>query len=141
MAPSLWVGSLVSAVLGNILPGAGTLYLSQNFRFGARVHPGDRLSVELRCVELREKPVAVFEARVVKSDGAVACEGFAEVAAPLRTDRLQPQRAARAHSRSSRPFLAARRPCGDVAAAWRPRSSGPTIRTRSPARFWRPRAA
>jgi phosphotransacetylase/acyl dehydratase len=83
LAPSLWVGSLVSAVLGNLLPGAGTLYLSQNFRFGARVRPGDRLSVELRCVELREKPVAVFEARVVKSDGAVACEGFAEVAAPL----------------------------------------------------------
>jgi phosphotransacetylase/acyl dehydratase len=85
MAPSLWVGSLISAVLGNILPGAGTLYLSQNLRFGARVHPGDRLLVELRCVERREKPVAVFEARVTMADGAVACEGFAEVAAPLQT--------------------------------------------------------
>ncbi|QGM99640.1 bifunctional enoyl-CoA hydratase/phosphate acetyltransferase [Methylocystis parvus] len=85
MAPSLWVGSLISAVLGNILPGAGTLYLSQNLRFGARVHPGDKLSVDVRCVELREKPVAVFEARVLTSDGAVACEGFAEVAAPVQT--------------------------------------------------------
>ena len=26
VAPSMWVGSLVSAVLGNVLPGAGTLY-------------------------------------------------------------------------------------------------------------------
>lgn len=85
MAPSLWVGSLISAVLGNILPGPGTLYLSQNFRFGARVHPGDRLVVELRCVERREKPIAVFEALVTKSDGAVACEGFAEVAVPTQT--------------------------------------------------------
>ena len=85
VAPSLWVGSLVSAVLGNILPGAGTMYLSQNFRFGARVHPGDALSVEVRCVELRERPVAVFEVRVCKSDGEIACEGAAEVAAPVQT--------------------------------------------------------
>jgi phosphate butyryltransferase len=85
IAPSLWVGSLVSAVLGNVLPGAGTLYLAQNFRFGARVHPGDKLSVEVRCVEKRDRPVAFFEVRVVKSDGALACEGVAEVAAPLET--------------------------------------------------------
>lgn len=85
IAPSLWVGSLVSAVLGNLLPGAGTLYLSQNFRFGARVHAGDRLTVEVRCKEKREKPVAVFDVCVSKADGAVACEGVAEVVAPLET--------------------------------------------------------
>ncbi|HXY57283.1 MAG TPA: bifunctional enoyl-CoA hydratase/phosphate acetyltransferase [Methylocystis sp.] len=84
-APSLWVGSLVSAVLGNLLPGAGTLYLTQNFRFGERVHPGDKLAVEVRCVEKREKPVAVFDVRVVKDNGALACEGVAEVACPLTT--------------------------------------------------------
>ncbi len=83
IAPSLWVGSLVSAVLGNMLPGAGTLYLAQNFRFGARVHPGDRLTVEVRCVEKRERPVALFDVRVTKSDGALACAGVAEVAAPV----------------------------------------------------------
>lgn len=85
IAPSLWVGSLVSAVLGNLLPGAGTLYLAQNFRFGARVRPGDRLTVDIRCAEKREKPVAVFDVRVSKEDGVVACEGVAEVAAPLET--------------------------------------------------------
>ena len=85
IAPSLWVGSLVSAVLGNMLPGAGTLYLAQNFRFGARVHPGDRLSVEVRCAEKREKPVALFDVRVTKSDGALACAGVAEVAAPVES--------------------------------------------------------
>lgn len=55
IAPSLWVGSLVSAVLGNLLPGPGTLYLAQNFRFGERVRPGDRLVVEVRCTEKRER--------------------------------------------------------------------------------------
>lgn len=85
LAPSLWVGSLISAVLGNILPGPGTLYLSQNLRFGSRVHPGDKLVVELRCVERRKKPVVIFEARVTKADGSIACEGLAEVAAPVQT--------------------------------------------------------
>jgi len=91
IAPSLWVGSLVSAVFGNLLPGAGTLYLSQEFRFGARVHPGDRLTVEVRCVEKREKPVAVFAVRVAKADGSLACEGVAQVAAPLERILVEPE--------------------------------------------------
>lgn len=85
IAPSLWVGSLVSAVLGNLLPGPGTLYLAQNFRFGERVRPGSRLAVEVRCVEKKEKPVALFDVRVTTPCGAVACEGVAEVAAPVET--------------------------------------------------------
>lgn len=85
IAPSLWVGSLVSAVLGNLLPGPGTLYLAQNFRFSERVRPGDHLSVEVRCTEKKQKPIALFEVRVTKADGAVACEGIAEVAAPIET--------------------------------------------------------
>ena len=36
VAPSLWVGSLISAVLGNMLPGPGTLYRAE-LRFHARV--------------------------------------------------------------------------------------------------------
>ena len=36
VAPSLWVGSLISSVLGTILPGAGTLYHGQTFRFLGR---------------------------------------------------------------------------------------------------------
>ena len=52
VAPSMWVGALVSAVLGNILPGAGTLYKAQSFRFINRVHVGDELTVG---VTVREK--------------------------------------------------------------------------------------
>ncbi|MEO0762730.1 MAG: molybdopterin-binding protein, partial [Pseudomonadota bacterium] len=43
VAPSLWIGSLISAVLGNILPGAGTLYRAQAFTFHERAHAGDEL--------------------------------------------------------------------------------------------------
>ncbi len=43
VAPSMWIGSLVSSLLGNLLPGPGTLYRAQNFRFLSRAHLGDRL--------------------------------------------------------------------------------------------------
>ena len=41
----MWLGSLFSAVLGNLLPGPGTLYETQNLRFHARAHVGDMLTV------------------------------------------------------------------------------------------------
>ena len=69
VAPSLWLGSLISSVLGTILPGAGTLYHGQTFRFVGRARLGDRLVVSVRCLEKREKPRALFETRVERADG------------------------------------------------------------------------
>jgi phosphate butyryltransferase len=91
VAPSLWVGSLVSSVLGTILPGAGTLYCGQTFRFLSRAHVGDKLIVSVRCIEKREKPVALFETKVAKSDGTLVVEGVAEVEAPTVTIVLKDQ--------------------------------------------------
>lgn len=51
VAPSMWVGALISSVLGNVLPGAGTLYKSQTLTFISRAHVGDELSVTVRVVE------------------------------------------------------------------------------------------
>jgi acyl dehydratase len=52
VAPGMWVASLISAVLGNILPGPGTLYRSQSLRFLERAAAGDTLTVR---VSVREK--------------------------------------------------------------------------------------
>ncbi len=82
VAPSMWVGSLVSAVLGNILPGPGTLYRVQNLRFLRRVHVGDKVTVTVVCREKREAPVAVFDTRIVNAGGELVCEGTAEIEAP-----------------------------------------------------------
>lgn len=89
VAPSLWVGSLVSSVLGTILPGAGTLYRGQTFRFVGRAHIGDRLVAQVRCIEKREFPVVLFETRVEKADGTLLLEGVAEVEAPKTTIILE----------------------------------------------------
>lgn len=85
VAPSLWIGSLVSSVLGTVLPGSGTLYNSQTFKFLGRAHLGDRLKISVRCLEKREKPHALFETRVEKADGTLILEGIAEVEAPTIT--------------------------------------------------------
>ena len=85
MAPSMWIASLISAVLGNVLPGAGTLYRGQDLRFLHRVHVGDKLKVTVVCCEKREEPVAVFDTQVEDEGGHVVCEGTAEVDAPTVT--------------------------------------------------------
>jgi phosphotransacetylase/acyl dehydratase len=85
VAPSMWVGSLLSAVLGNLLPGPGTLYRAQNLRFLRRVHVGDKLKITVVCREKRDAPVAVFDTKIEDVSGNVVCDGTAEVEAPTVT--------------------------------------------------------
>ena len=84
VAPSMWIGSLFSAVLGNLLPGPGTLYRSQSLHFLDRVHVGDRLRISVRCSAKGEKPRATFETRVERLGGPAICEGVAEVEVPVQ---------------------------------------------------------
>jgi phosphate butyryltransferase len=55
----MWVGSLVSAVLGNILPGLGTLYGSQDLRFLKRARVGDKVKVSVSCCEKKDADSAI----------------------------------------------------------------------------------
>jgi phosphate butyryltransferase len=43
-APAMRIGSLFLAVLGNLLPGKGTLHEAQSLRFRARARIGDTLT-------------------------------------------------------------------------------------------------
>ncbi len=83
VAPGMWVGSLISAVLGNVLPGPGTLYRSQSFAFKDRASSGDELVAKVR-VTAKEADGTVRLATLVtrKPDGATIVEGEAVVAAP-----------------------------------------------------------
>jgi len=83
VAPSMWVGALVSSVLGNVLPGPGTLYKSQNFRFVDRVHVGDDLAISVKVKEKKPGNVVVLDTRVNGRGGDLVAEGVAEVLAPL----------------------------------------------------------
>ncbi|SIO03878.1 phosphate butyryltransferase [Rhodovulum sp. ES.010] len=85
VAPALWVGALISAVIGNILPGAGTLYRAQSLTFKDRAHAGDELVASVTVTEKRPPDGIVMETTVTrKSDGAVILIGEAQVQAPAR---------------------------------------------------------
>ncbi|MGA7804841.1 bifunctional enoyl-CoA hydratase/phosphate acetyltransferase [Bradyrhizobium sp.] len=87
IAPAMWVGALVSAVLGNILPGAGTLYRSQSFRFGDRVHVGDVLNVTVTVRAKLGDGVVELGTAVTGRGGDKVAEGIAEVLAPSQKVR------------------------------------------------------
>lgn len=87
IAPAMWLGSLVSAVLGNVLPGPGTLYRSQNLRFRGTAQAGDTLRVGVRVVEKLEGRHVVLDTWVRRADGALIAEGVAEVLAPIEKVR------------------------------------------------------
>ncbi|MEY8837618.1 MaoC/PaaZ C-terminal domain-containing protein, partial [Cribrihabitans sp. XS_ASV171] len=83
VAPGMYVASLISAVLGNMLPGPGTLYRSQSLSFGDRAHAGDELVCRVGVLEkLPEGGVRLStEVRRV-ADDAIIVTGEAEVIAP-----------------------------------------------------------
>lgn len=84
LAPSMWLASLISAALGNHLPGPGSLYLSQNLRFHARASVGDLLRISLRVLELREAREVLLATTVRSADDALLVDGQASVRAPSR---------------------------------------------------------
>lgn len=85
VAPSMWIGSLISSVLGNILPGPGTLYRSQDFEFLGYAHVGDLLKIEVTLIEKGDSPKAVFQTTVTLADGRCIASGKATVDAPTES--------------------------------------------------------
>ena len=58
IAHGFLIGSLISAVLGNALPGPGSIYLGQTLKFLAPIHIGDTVTVTVKVVALREAEAA-----------------------------------------------------------------------------------
>ncbi|WP_424989942.1 bifunctional enoyl-CoA hydratase/phosphate acetyltransferase [Fluviibacterium sp. S390] len=82
VAPGAWVGSLISAVLGNQLPGPGTVYLSQTHRFLGRAVAGDELIAKVRLTGKGDGNRVTFDTWVELADGTRILDGQAEVIAP-----------------------------------------------------------
>ena len=84
IAHGMLTAGLISAVIGEQLPGHGTIYMSQNLKFLAPVRPGDLVHAEVRVVDM------VIDKRRVKLDcrcevnGKNVLVGEAVVLAPSR---------------------------------------------------------
>ena len=84
IAHGILTAGLVSAVIGEQLPGHGTIYMSQNLKFLAPVRPGDLVYAEVKVVDM------LIDKRRVKLDcrcevnGKNVLVGEAIVLAPSR---------------------------------------------------------
>jgi phosphate acetyltransferase len=83
VAHGMLTAGLISNLLGNRLPGAGTVYVGQELRFEAPVHAGDSVTVTVTAREKRpERRLVLFDCACVDQDGRTVVSGVATVVAP-----------------------------------------------------------
>ena len=77
---------LLSSILGNILPGHGTIYLSQEVKFFAPVRIGDTITAGVEVIELiSEKNRAKFRTTCINQDGKLVVDGIAWAMPPKKS--------------------------------------------------------
>jgi 3-hydroxybutyryl-CoA dehydratase len=87
IAHGMLSASLLSSVLGNRLPGPGTVYMSQSLRFRAPVRPGDTVHARVTVKEvIAEKCRVVLDTVCIVGD-KVVIDGEAMVMATSRAKR------------------------------------------------------
>jgi acyl dehydratase len=70
--------SLVHAVTGMDMPGPGTVFISQNWKFTAPVFIGDTITAEVTVQSVHAtKPVTQLKIKVTRQDGEVVLDGDA----------------------------------------------------------------
>ncbi len=81
---ALSIGFL-STVLGNILPGHGTIYLSHEVKFLAPVRIGDTITAKVEVLDLiPEKNRAKFRTTCVNQEGKMVVDGYAWAMPPRK---------------------------------------------------------
>jgi 3-hydroxybutyryl-CoA dehydratase len=76
---------LLSSILGNILPGHGTIYLSHEIKFLAPVRIGDTITAKVEVIEVvPEKNRAEFRTTCTNQDGKLVVDGFAWAMPPKK---------------------------------------------------------
>ena len=84
IAHGMLTASLISAVIGEQLPGHGTVYLRQDLRFLAPVRPGDRVEAVVRVTGIDHKRRRVTLDCHCRVGDIVVLKGEAVVLAPSR---------------------------------------------------------
>ncbi|HKV85232.1 MAG TPA: MaoC family dehydratase [Ktedonobacterales bacterium] len=78
IAHGLLTASLISAVLGNDLPGHGSIYLNQTLKFLAPVRIGDTITARVEVVATREeKRLVTLRTDCLNQEGALVLTGEA----------------------------------------------------------------
>jgi phosphate acetyltransferase len=87
---SMWGGALISSLLGNDLPGPGTIYRSQQLSFHRAVELGDTLTVSIQAKEkLPDDKTVVFDCKALNQREEFVISGVAVVQAPMKKPSIR----------------------------------------------------
>lgn len=82
-APTMFLASAVSAIVGNELPGPGATFKQYQFTSHDYAKSGDELIIQVEVVEKLEQPLVGIKLAVSRaSDNSLLLDGTAQVAAP-----------------------------------------------------------
>lgn len=81
IAHGMLTAGFISAVIGNVMPGPGTVYLEQNLKFMKPVFIGDTCTAFATVQEVLnpEKGIYRLSTKVMNQDGKVVCDGYAVI--------------------------------------------------------------
>lgn len=83
IAHGIFISSFISNLLGNKLPGNGTIYMSQSLKFLAPVYINDAITAKVEVIEKREeKKRIVLKTTCMNQSGDIVIEGEALVSPP-----------------------------------------------------------
>jgi len=92
----IWTASLISALLGTVMPGVGTIYLEQDIKFKKPVRIGDVITVTATVHDKRDdKLIVKLDCKAVNQRGEIVADGLATVIAPK--DKVRVARAILPH--------------------------------------------
>lgn len=73
-----FVGSLISAVFGTVLPGEGAIYLHQEMNFRKPVYHGEEITATVTVTNIRkEKSILYFDTKCENGRGEIIIDGNA----------------------------------------------------------------
>ncbi len=83
IAHGMLLAGFISTVIGNKLPGPGTIYVRQELNFLAPVHMGDTIFAQAEVKEIvAEKNRVIMRTTCVNQDGTTVLDGEALVSPP-----------------------------------------------------------
>ncbi len=82
IAHGILLVGFISTVLGQKLPGEGTIYLSQQAKFLKPVYIGDTITAFAEVVEIRPKGRLLLHTYIMNQNGEMVVDGEAEAIAP-----------------------------------------------------------
>lgn len=82
IAHGFLVGSLISAAIGQKLPGNGTIYLSQSLKFRAPVYINDEITARVEILDFPKENRALLKTTCTNQNGELVIEGEAYVVPP-----------------------------------------------------------